>query len=171
MFLGSLISQSNNMFASRGNKFIGAWNFADSSCSNIISCGVPGPLNQSVSGGGVFADPSGTLLFDNSNTYLPSFCIRGSVGTYVGLGSRSNFINPLDLSNGFTISGRIAPYTSLSGPGPYISLTSTSNSFRSICFSFGESAYGAVYRDWETDRKSTRLNSSHSAKSRMPSSA
>ena len=29
----------------------------------------------------------------------------------------------------------------------------------------------AYYRDWETDRKSTRLNSSHSAKSRMPSSA
>ena len=27
------------------------------------------------------------------------------------------------------------------------------------------------YRDWETDRKSTRLNSSHCAKSRMPSSA
>ena len=37
------------------------------------------------------------------------------------------------------------------------------------------SVYGVgvidVYRDWETDRKSTRLNSSHSAKSRMPSSA
>ena len=31
--------------------------------------------------------------------------------------------------------------------------------------------YRIVYRDWETDRKSTRLNSSHSAKSRMPSSA
>ena len=30
---------------------------------------------------------------------------------------------------------------------------------------------GNAYRDWETDRKSTRLNSSHSAKSRMPSSA
>ena len=30
---------------------------------------------------------------------------------------------------------------------------------------------GGDYRDWETDRKSTRLNSSHSAKSRMPSSA
>ena len=27
------------------------------------------------------------------------------------------------------------------------------------------------YRDWEQNRKSTRLNSSHSAKSRMPSSA
>ena len=31
--------------------------------------------------------------------------------------------------------------------------------------------YTYTYRDWETDRKSTRLNSSHSAKSRMPSSA
>ena len=29
----------------------------------------------------------------------------------------------------------------------------------------------AAYRDWETDRKSTRLNSSHSGESRMPSSA
>ena len=34
-------------------------------------------------------------------------------------------------------------------------------------------AYGTLwdYRDWETDRKSTRLNSSHSRASRMPSSA
>ena len=30
---------------------------------------------------------------------------------------------------------------------------------------------GAKYRDWETDRKSTRLNSSHLKLSRMPSSA
>ena len=29
----------------------------------------------------------------------------------------------------------------------------------------------ANYRDWETDRKSTRLNSSHRSLSRMPSSA
>ena len=29
----------------------------------------------------------------------------------------------------------------------------------------------SAYRDWETDRKSTRLNSSHSGESRMPSSA
>ena len=32
-------------------------------------------------------------------------------------------------------------------------------------------SFDGLYRDWETDRKSTRLNSSHSAKSRMPSSA
>ena len=35
----------------------------------------------------------------------------------------------------------------------------------------GSSTSFTSYRDWETDRKSTRLNSSHSAKSRMPSSA
>ena len=34
----------------------------------------------------------------------------------------------------------------------------------------GEKFFGS-YRDWETDRKSTRLNSSHSGESRMPSSA
>ena len=33
------------------------------------------------------------------------------------------------------------------------------------------SGTSAAYRDWETDRKSTRLNSSHSGESRMPSSA
>ena len=32
-------------------------------------------------------------------------------------------------------------------------------------------AQWACYRDWETDRKSTRLNSSHRSLSRMPSSA
>ena len=31
--------------------------------------------------------------------------------------------------------------------------------------------YSSTYRDWETDRKSTRLNSSHITRSRMPSSA
>ena len=31
--------------------------------------------------------------------------------------------------------------------------------------------FHAAYRDWETDRKSTRLNSSHRSLSRMPSSA
>ena len=33
------------------------------------------------------------------------------------------------------------------------------------------SPHMSEYRDWETDRKSTRLNSSHSRASRMPSSA
>ena len=33
------------------------------------------------------------------------------------------------------------------------------------------SSWKLLYRDWETDRKSTRLNSSHEIPSRMPSSA
>ena len=33
------------------------------------------------------------------------------------------------------------------------------------------SSLNLEYRDWETDRKSTRLNSSHEIPSRMPSSA
>ena len=44
------------------------------------------------------------------------------------------------------------------------------NSVGSIQF-LGKVKQKEGYRDWETDRKSTRLNSSHSAKSRMPSSA
>ena len=42
-----------------------------------------------------------------------------------------------------------------------------------FCFSDIEKLESILsrYRDWETDRKSTCLNSSHSAKSRMPSSA
>ena len=35
----------------------------------------------------------------------------------------------------------------------------------------GNINYDTSYRDWETDRKSTRLNSSHRSLSRMPSSA
>ena len=34
-----------------------------------------------------------------------------------------------------------------------------------------KTTYETSYRDWETDRKSTRLNSSHEIPSRMPSSA
>ena len=45
---------------------------------------------------------------------------------------------------------------------------------RSDRFDFALDAMSKIeksYRDWETDRKSTRLNSSHSGESRMPSSA
>ena len=44
---------------------------------------------------------------------------------------------------------------------------------RLINYHIGEGHLGIVpaYRDWETDRKSTRLNSSHITRARMPSSA
>ena len=43
--------------------------------------------------------------------------------------------------------------------------------YDSVPFSVTEEGFEIGYRDWETDRKSTRLNSSHSRASRMPSSA
>ena len=46
---------------------------------------------------------------------------------------------------------------------------------KGLCSSYEEvgkvSLNESYYRDWETDRKSTRLNSSHEIPSRMPSSA
>ena len=50
-------------------------------------------------------------------------------------------------------------------------LHSANLAIESLDFSEVARCSTAEYRDWETDRKSTRLNSSHSAKSRMPSSA
>ena len=50
--------------------------------------------------------------------------------------------------------------------GAYTDLTLTPEE-ASERFKHGQGAY----RDWETDRKSTRLNSSHLKLSRMPSSA
>ena len=52
---------------------------------------------------------------------------------------------------------------------PYAKLTNNESMFIDRAVKYQDK--WNYYRDWETDRKSTRLNSSHSAKSRMPSSA
>ena len=56
--------------------------------------------------------------------------------------------------------------------------TGTTWAFTARQFAFGGATFVnpviyivCRYRDWETDRKSTRLNSSHEIPSRMPSSA
>ena len=56
---------------------------------------------------------------------------------------------------------------------PYVSVNSTSLYEGTSVASFFRVVVVMVdaYRDWETDRKSTRLNSSHITRSRMPSSA
>ena len=56
--------------------------------------------------------------------------------------------------------------TAASGGAPF-----RLNKCTALGSSAGGAAGGAAYRDWETDRKSTRLNSSHRSLSRMPSSA
>ena len=55
------------------------------------------------------------------------------------------------------------------GIGTYFGARETNNANREIAERNDQYAY--TYRDWETDRKSTRLNSSHRSLSRMPSSA
>ena len=46
-----------------------------------------------------------------------------------------------------------------------------SNTEADTALKIAQATKKACYRDWETDRKSTRLNSSHITRSRMPSSA
>ena len=58
---------------------------------------------------------------------------------------------------GFIFEGNTHAYFINEGPAEWISV--------------GINNFRGGYRDWETDRKSTRLNSSHLKLSRMPSSA
>ena len=53
----------------------------------------------------------------------------------------------------------------------YFNSGSKSQSANRVVDKNGKTQSLMAYRDWETDRKSTRLNSSHSGESRMPSSA
>ena len=68
------------------------------------------------------------------------------------------------ISRNTTFSGTVTLPSTFSLPWDQISSKPTS-----LLFSNTETAN--MYRDWETDRKSTRLNSSHLKLSRMPSSA
>ena len=71
----------------------------------------------------------------------------------------------------------VYPYMTMINREEMIYTEDELNSFISLLseFSYSEVAefFATIktYRDWETDRKSTRLNSSHSRASRMPSSA
>ena len=70
------------------------------------------------------------------------------------IGNGGSYANVIHIANDFLMVGLKAHTLDPA------SLTRTAN----------DASY-AGYRDWETDRKSTRLNSSHEIPSRMPSSA
>ena len=58
------------------------------------------------------------------------------------------------------------------GAGQFVDDETGNKSFvRFGLFNASREQQDKMYRDWETDRKSTRLNSSHEIPSRMPSSA
>ena len=70
--------------------------------------------------------------------------------------------------------GDAAKFVKKNAKDAYETAGMSANRYMDIATSLGAvltNSVGGDYRDWETDRKSTRLNSSHSAKSRMPSSA
>ena len=59
----------------------------------------------------------------------------------------------------------------IGGVGDYEFLKALNGNKRLIMSDYERTHFNSCYRDWETDRKSTRLNSSHRSLSRMPSSA
>ena len=109
---------------------------------------------------------------DSLNNYkgkLPSFNI---IEAAKGLQDNStNNIFGLPLSN-----DRVRLFDMLGyglNSSNYLKFLQVSDSFNVNPFRFlaYQKVYFDHYRDWETDRKSTRLNSSHRSLSRMPSSA
>ena len=62
-----------------------------------------------------------------------------------------------------------SPAVLINNVNPYASYTTTE--MPTYTGSSRATGTASMYRDWETDRKSTRLNSSHEIPSRMPSSA
>ena len=97
------------------------------------------------------------IISDNFAVYIPGF----------------NYYNDWNSSTFYAIGDVVKKGSSL-----YIALTNNNNSEPGVSETFDNgnlSNWTLIdslrYRDWETDRKSTRLNSSHSRASRMPSSA
>ena len=77
-----------------------------------------------------------------------------------------------------TIDGKDFPLSSLKGKKVLVvnvaskcGLTPQYAQLEKLYEKYKEKDFVVIYRDWETDRKSTRLNSSHITRSRMPSSA
>ena len=109
-----------------------------------------------------YKDELGNVLFsfDDSNSVLGNILTTsGAAGKLLKTGTAGN----IGVGIGAT---EVSGYLIKSYSPSSASLQKFSNS------ATGQTATdGWAYRDWETDRKSTRLNSSHSAKSRMPSSA
>ena len=84
---------------------------------------------------------------------------------YLGGSSVPGNISPVAQTSASAISGSATPQGTLSAIGTLLSKSGFTQSFTEHGVIIGS------YRDWETDRKSTRLNSSHRSLPRMPSSA
>ena len=91
---------------------------------------------------------------DKIKDLLPSFLMSN------GQNLKSDLVRQTDIPYNYFIAGANTSVDLYTSPLFFISETFLILAHISL-----------VYRDWETDRKSTRLNSSHRSLSRMPSSA
>ena len=116
--------------------------------------------DELVTGGGAFEYPGGenqTLSFSDTSNPVSHRSIR-----YAWNGEPPKAGDTDHTFAGFTLIQTASQTTYSSTAGRNLS---AANYGKATLFIRGS------YRDWETDRKSTRLNSSHEIPSRMPSSA
>ena len=129
-----------------------------------------------------------TALFGAENEELNEALLKvnGAMAILQGLQAVQETLNKDSaFSVIFMRNARVAETTAIAGQTTALganTVAMTASTLATKAFSFALKTIGiglviagialqVIYRDWETDRKSTRLNSSHSAKSRMPSSA
>ena len=104
-------------------------------------------------------------------TVAPDFTVSG------GAIKTENIIDTYTATDSLYVSRVYLPQGSQITFNTAVATTVTSKRFwilpasNSIFKYWGDTYVNIGYRDWETDRKSTRLNSSHRSLSRMPSSA
>ena len=120
-------------------------------------------LNTNIIADGVTIQNNSGTISVKTNSLDASYLTTSTIGT--GLVRTSNN----------TVLGIDTPSAELSFSGNALQITNAGVINSKLANMTGNTVKArlttAGYRDWETDRKSTRLNSSHSAKSRMPSSA
>ena len=118
--------------------------------------------NQSVDGFGIWDNK----MYGTFSGIVGTFDYQNKEGV-----TANNGATGLMLAAGMIqwVSGNWSAATSITGD--VSSATANIAGFVSPSYGVGDKVIWAAYRDWETDRKSTRLNSSHEIPSRMPSSA
>ena len=113
-----------------------------------------------------------------------AFALSNSPDIQSALGNSLPFANTLGRAPNLSLTGgafTTGSGSTLSSYGPYDDYNINKTVFGNVTKVLGAHTlkFGGIYyhynkhtyRDWETDRKSTRLNSSHEIPSRMPSSA
>ena len=127
-----------------------------------------GSASTTVSDTAPASPQAGALWYNSSNGKTYIYYADGSSNQWVEIGENAQVTIPGHAGTHIRGGSDVIDGDRLS-----VDFVPTNYTRNSAAVVVGCVAVGVLcaYRDWETDRKSTRLNSSHSAKSRMPSSA